>query len=208
MLQDRALELLQRRGRAQARAPRATARSSADRPPARQPAGRRDRARASTAHAAAPAAGWRRSATRAPPISSPSLPSARSASIRSSSAASRASCSRPIAACANGSYAKSASGSPRHSPSAEHSRSLARAASPLGKRPPPLSAKRLEPTDVDLLGLDREPVAPPLRSRSRQRPAPCAGERRTPARSWPRSPAARSPHSSSTNRSVETTSPR
>ena len=52
------------------------------------------------------------------------------ASIRSPSAASFASRNLEIAFCANGSYATSASGSPRHSPNAEDNCSLARPASP------------------------------------------------------------------------------
>ena len=175
-------------GWAQAQAPRATTRSSADRPHSASACRPRGRARASAARATAPAAGSRRSATRAPrsarhrfrapdpPRSDPRAPpAAPPADDRSRS-------------CAKGSYAKSASGSPRHSPNAEHSRSLARTDRPR-QAPTPLSAEQLEPTDVDLLRLDREPIPRPLGHDHTGARAPCADERRTPARSWPRSPA-------------------
>ena len=117
------------------------------------------------------------------------LPSARSASIRSSSAAKRSSPSRAASACANGAYAKSASGGPRHSVNASRSRSLDRRASPLPSavRPASTSASKRSTSSCPRAVCNRYPC--PRVTRTPSPSAPGADSTRTPARSWPRSPA-------------------
>ena len=116
------------------------------RPRAPRPAGPSGRARASAGSAAARAAGARRSAPPARRSAPHGGRQARSASIRCSSAAQRSSSSRAISAWANGSYARSASGGPRHSASARRSFAAALA----GSAAPASATQPLEAREIEL----------------------------------------------------------
>ena len=79
--------------------------------------------------------------------------------MRISSASRRSSCSRAMSAAAKASKVKSASGAPRHSPSAcaEHRRRGVELA--IGKRVAAAIEQPLERAHVDLLGIDAQHVA-------------------------------------------------
>ena len=156
--QDLLLELLQRLAGVEAELVDEPWRARPGRRRARLPAGRRGRARGSAAGRGSRAAGGRGRAPSSSPTTSVWRPSARSASRRSSSAASRSSSSRPISLRANASYSNSASGGPRHSPSASRSSSPACCGVTLGE---PLAApleQSLEPLQVERARLDPEQV--------------------------------------------------
>ena len=145
------------------------------------------------------------------PSSSPTSPACspitRSASIRSSSASRRSSSSRAIAPCAKPSYAKSASGGPRHNANASRNRAPAARPSPdpSARRPSATSASKRSTSTSQPSVTSAYP--PP---RVTTKPSPSARRRfdTYTCTVLAAVPDARSSHSASIRRSVETTSPR
>ena len=127
--------------------------------------------------------------------------------MRSSSASKRSSSSRAIAPCAKPSYARSASGGPRHNANASRNRAPAARPSPnaSARRPSATSASKRsastsQPSVASAYPPPRVTTTPSPSARRRFDTYTCTVLAAVPD--------ARSPHSASIRRSVETASPR